>query len=326
MPHRPTRTPPRLPLLLATAALLVAATPRAHAQAPTPDRVAAESLFAEARQLLAAGHFPEACAKLEASRRLEPAIGTTLNLADCYERIGRTASAWAEFKTAAAEAQKIGDSLRKTEALERAHALEPRLSRLRVDLDQPGARIISNGVPFSPAAIGSAIAIDPGSYHFEASAPGKRPWSQTIDIAANQSLAELRVPPLADEPIVTPTPPPISEPPPMTTDSGPDHTLAWALGGVGTAALATGAIFTALAASSWSKAEGSCADYPYGCTPQGLDHADTAGTRATIATVFLLAGGSALATSIVLFVTSTEDPESPELALSPAGLHLRGSF
>jgi hypothetical protein len=306
---------------------LLGSVPRVHAQSTSPDRVAAESLFAEGRQLLVAGDYARACAKLEASRRLEPALGTSLNLADCYARLGRSASAWAEFKSAAAEAQKAGDTLRKTEALERAGALLPRLSRLRLEVDDPVARILWNGVPLNPVFIGNAIPVDPGTHRFEATAPGKLPWSQTIQVSPSAPLVELRIPTLTDAPVAAPESPPLPEPPPMTSQSGGRYTaLSWTLAGAGAAAIGTGAIFGALAAASWSKAEDSCSDYPYGCTPQGLEHAEDASSRATVATVALLLGGAAVATSVVLFVIDSDDPESAELALTPAGLHLRGGF
>ena len=95
------------------AAGLLCVTSDAWAQARSEDRVAAESLFTDARRLMQAGDYEQACPKLEASRRLEPGLGTTLNLGDCYEKIGRTASAWGEFRSAAAEAQKVGDAVRK---------------------------------------------------------------------------------------------------------------------------------------------------------------------------------------------------------------------
>lgn len=355
MTIRPQRSARRLAASAAALVLLLSVAPRARAQTTTPDRVAAESLFAEGRQLLAAGDYAQACAKLEASRRLEGALGTSLNLAACYERLGRTASAWAEFKSAAAEAQKTGDTLRKTEAIERAGALEPRLSRLRLEVDEPAARVLWNGVPLSSAFIGSAIPVDPGAHRFEATAPGKLPWSRTLEIAPSAPLVELRVPSLEDAPapaastsaapapaastsaarapdLAAPAEPaparsPLSETPPMTRPSGGRHgALPWALAGAGAAAVGTGAVFGALAASSWSRAEDSCADYPYGCAPEGLEHAGQARARATVATVAVLLGGAAVATSVVLFVVDSDDPESTELALTPAGVQLRGAF
>ena len=40
--------------------------------------------------------------------RLDPGAGTLLNLGDCYEKSGRTASGWAAFREAVAVAHRTG--------------------------------------------------------------------------------------------------------------------------------------------------------------------------------------------------------------------------
>jgi serine/threonine-protein kinase len=96
------------------------------------DVVVARTLFADARTLADAGHYEEACPKFEESRRLLAGVGTIYNLADCYEHVGRTASAWATFLDAAAAAASAGEGEREKVARTRAAALEPRLTRLRI--------------------------------------------------------------------------------------------------------------------------------------------------------------------------------------------------
>jgi hypothetical protein len=315
-------------LSIAIFSLILLASPVALAQASAADRAAAESLFAEGRQYLQSGDYELACAKLEASRRLEPALGTSLNLADCYEKLGRTASAWAEFKSAATAAQKAGDALRKNTALERAEALEPRLSRLRIMLADPSVSVLQNGEPASPAVIGSAIPVDPGTYQLEATAPGKTPWSQSIVVREEGTVVEVKIPALAAEPVApTGAPPSPPEPPPMTTDTGSgQRTLAWVFGGVGVASVAAGTVFGALAASSWSKAEDSCADYPFECSSEGIEHSNDASTRANIATVGFIVGAAALGTSVVLFLTDDDGAERTQVAVGPGSVSLRGRF
>src|SRR5580693_3553404 len=69
----------------------------ANAQ-PGNDAARADASFNEAMQLRSAGRDLEACPKFAESQRLAPGVGVTLYLADCYERTGRTASAWQEFR------------------------------------------------------------------------------------------------------------------------------------------------------------------------------------------------------------------------------------
>src|SRR5947207_15885135 len=82
----------------------------AHAEAGAAQKAAAESLFDDALKAMKSGHFTEACPKLEESERIDPAIGTLLYLGECYEKTGRTASAWATFREAASAAQAQGES------------------------------------------------------------------------------------------------------------------------------------------------------------------------------------------------------------------------
>lgn len=321
-----------LGLALAASAACFTATSPAAAQVSTDDRVAAESLFSDARRLMQAGDYEQACPKLEASRRLEPALGTSLNLGDCYEKLGRTASAWAEFKSAAAEAQKAGDALRKATALERAAALEPRLSRLQINVAEPNVSVLRNGDAVSGAVLGSAIPVDPGSYRLEARAPGKAAWTQEVVVRGAGALVQVDVPTLDDDATAAPA---ASEPPSAAStlssesapglDVAPDNTFAWALGGVGVAAVAAGATFGLMASSNWSKAKDGCEDYPYGCNDDAMAQADDASTQATVATVAFILGGAALGTSAVLLLTSSDESHA-ELAFTPTSVSLRGAF
>jgi thioredoxin-like negative regulator of GroEL len=96
------------------------------------NRAAAEALFNQGRDLMTAGKFVEACPKFEASQQLDPGLGTMLNLAECYEKTGRTASAWAEYREAIPLARAAGSKARQDLAVERAKALEERLSTLTI--------------------------------------------------------------------------------------------------------------------------------------------------------------------------------------------------
>src|SRR5580700_6879370 len=118
----------------AAAVLLVVMSARpAGAQATAQDQAVAQSLYDEAKKLMTANRWPDACPKLEESQRLDPTPVTEFYLADCYERAGRTASAWTTFLDLAAGEHKNGgtkEAEREKVARDRAKALEPKLSQL----------------------------------------------------------------------------------------------------------------------------------------------------------------------------------------------------
>ena len=64
--------------------------PLAHAE---PNRVLAEALFQQGKELMAQGKIAKACDKFAGSFRAEQSTGTLLNLARCHAAQGKLASA-----------------------------------------------------------------------------------------------------------------------------------------------------------------------------------------------------------------------------------------
>src|SRR5262245_25337463 len=110
---------------------------KASAEAAVADQAAAEALFDEARRLVSEGKQAEAWPKFAESHRLDPGVGILLYLGDCYEAIGKTASAWAAFREAEAGARAARHAEREAAARERAAALEARLASLGVAVPEP---------------------------------------------------------------------------------------------------------------------------------------------------------------------------------------------
>ncbi|MBK9262919.1 MAG: hypothetical protein IPM54_24335 [Polyangiaceae bacterium] len=136
-------------------------------------------------------------------------MGTALNLADCYERDGRTASAYVAFGDAAAFARRVGDSDRADEAARRADALAPKLVKLAVTVPEPsrvqGLAVLRDGLPLAPTLWGTAIAVDPGEHIVEAKAPGRSSWKTTVKLDVPGVVQSVQVPVL-DESRVPPPP------------------------------------------------------------------------------------------------------------------------
>jgi hypothetical protein len=173
---------------LVTIAMLVAmlgAIPGARA-----DTATAEAAYRAAKELVAKGDYTNACPLFEASYKADPALGAQLNMADCHEHVGKTATAWAEFDDAASKAQRAADA-RAGFARSRADALLPKLAHLTVRAPKtapPGLAITRDGTDVTALA-GVATPVDPGPHVLAAAAPGYQPWTQTVQVAASQQLA-----------------------------------------------------------------------------------------------------------------------------------------
>jgi hypothetical protein len=282
----------------------------AHAQGAT-DSATAESLFNEALALLANEKAAEACPKLEASQRLDPGVGTLLYLADCYQQVGRTASAWGTFREAAYLAKASKDD-REAVAIESARSLEPKLSYLTVEVTPlPGVAldIKRDGKPISDALWNTAMPVDPGTHTVEASAAGKKPWSSSFDVGEGPRRESVVVPALEDAPVIVaaaavPVAPAPPEPLPATGPST-QKTVGWVLLGVGGAGLITGGVLALLARADDKDANAECRpDLIRLCNPAGKELGESAQAKATWSGVTAGVGLAALGAGVTLLLTA----------------------
>jgi hypothetical protein len=189
----------------ALAAALLAIAPPAAAQSSDQKGAAAQLLFDEAMKLIQSGHAAEACPKLVASNKLDPALGTQYRLAECYAKIGKTATAWALYLEVADLAKAAGRPDREDQARERAAALEPKLSKLAVVVAPSlaglaGLRVERDGIPLDKTTWGVPLPVDPGEHVVQATAPGKKPWLGRHSVAEGGASADILVPLLEDGP------------------------------------------------------------------------------------------------------------------------------
>ncbi len=313
----------------------------AHAQSDKEARSVAIQLFDSGRKLAQAGKYSEACPKFEQSEKLVPGLGTEFNLADCYEHIGRVASAWLGFREVAAGAQAAGQSDRELEAKRRASLLEPKLSRIKLVVASPAPsdlEVTRDGKPIGKALWGTAIPIDAGQHVIVATAHGKAKWESTVtvDTPGTQSIA---VPALesitAIDPDAAIAPHQDGDPPlDSTTDSAPRSwqvPLGVAFTGVGVAGLVVGVV-TALKAKSGNSdsfADGHCNGNA--CDETGTDLRNKALTMGNIATVGFIAGAAFTAGGVALIVMApkaSKDTSTGKLGIGilPGGISAQGSW
>ena len=263
----------------------------------------AEAAFLRGRELMDQGKPAEACPKFEESVRLDPSVGALLNLALCNEQLGRTATAWARYKEAANLARATGQTDRQKIAEEFADKLAPKLSRLRIDADNPAAGLVvkRNGEVLGAALLGDPIPIDPGEHTIEANAPGFLPWSTTIVVGKDADQKTVSVPALAPEPSATK---PVENGAPGDAGSRPNglRTAAFVAGGLGIVGLGVGAVFGGLASSDVGKADPLCPGKK--CSAEGFALVENAQTKALVSTIGFGVGAAALGAGVVLFLVS----------------------
>jgi hypothetical protein len=299
-----------------------------HADRRPGDAAAAEAAFREGRHLLGAGQVAAACAQFETSQRLDPASGTQINLADCYSRLGRTASAWAAF---VAVADRDGKSARGAEARRRAAALEPRLSRLVITAAgaPPDLRVTRDGAEVTPL-VGVAVPTDPGRHTLAASAAG-RSWSDEATVDQPGATVTVAIPAFWRT-VVEPPPVPrpvMLAPPPPPAPSSTQKTVALVLGGAGVGAVVVGVVFGAMARSDWNDSRAHC-DAMNFCDDAGFDEVESAQRSAGVATVLVGSGLVAIAAGGVLWLTAPRASDrvtvAPAVAPGRVGWTLSGRF
>lgn len=305
------------------------------------DKAAADTLFNEGKKLISKGDTAGACALFEASLNKAVQLGTQLALASCYETIGKTASAWGEFRAAASTASKAHDR-RQLFAEEHAATLEPKLSKLVLKLE-PGYRVDGleikrDGAVVSAAELGAPVPVDPGDHTIEASAPGWVAWSNKVSVVSPGVIAVI-VPALGKAPVKVEDPRP--EPAPVVAKLPPEdpvrprRLLAYGVAGGGAGLIGVSLIFGAIASSRWGDAQNHC--HQNQCDATGVDLAHGAQTMGNVSTGIFVVGTAALATGVVLYLTArpsdaekAPDPTAlrvlPGVAATQVGLTLQGGF
>ncbi len=335
-------------LLVAPIALLVIATAVTPARAQDPQTQAmGRALFNEGVALFNKQNYDAACPKFEASLKSYPGVGTRGKLAECYEKQGRYASAWAAYREVAQLSMRSGDPTREQVASGRAKALEPKLSYVTITVppgsEVPGLVVKRGGTEIEHAKLGSAEPVDSGAVPIEVSAPNRKTFSAQLTVLQGQSV-NFDVPPLERAPGTTAvsTTAPSALPPLTTTDEPPGihgDPPAWqkpvglVLVGAGVVGMGIGAVFGLTAKSQYSGAfdGGGCDRATKSCDGPGQSAIDHAHSKATLSTILFAAGGALTVAGAIVFLTAPSS-RSRALTVSPvtvaggAGLSLNGSL
>lgn len=309
--------PKRLSLrygLLAVSMVIVTGVTEARANDP----VAADALFQAGKQLINEKKYAEACSKFDASYKLDPTLGTLLNLADCYEKAGRFATSWSTWGAAMEQAQRDKDP-RVEYAKERRDAIAPKLPKvvIRVYGMLPGIDVYWDDAKLPPGVFGTDMPTDLLEHKVMVRRDdGAILLEQKVQVREDGKKTEVPIDIVAlnrAHPRLSP-----DETPSTDTPRSPQRTAGLVVGIVGAAALVTagGLELGALVKRNDATNAGGCVDGF--CTPRGLEAINSARTYAEAGQWIGLSGVVIFSVGATLFFASPAAPNGPAKTSSQA--------
>jgi tetratricopeptide (TPR) repeat protein len=299
---RPTPSPGSLFLRAALGAAAAVCAVASPAPARADDSASAQALFDEAVALKAKEEWAKACPKFASSYKLDPALGTLLNLANCYEKVGQIASAWAKWEEAYQWATKNNDN-RAEYAMKQRDALVPRLSKLTITVTSPvpGLSIERDTSAVSEAMYGTALPVDPGAHSVFIKRDDEILKTEKITVAEAQSAAlsfDLAA-------IEKAAPPPRPRTAVMALGPAPVlRKVGWAVGAGGLAAVLAAGVIEGLAVAKKEQADDPASCFKKLCTPQGKGLADQASTLAEAGQWVGIGGLAVVAVGVTLLIVT----------------------
>lgn len=259
--------------------------PASSALAEGQDAAAASALFDEGKAALDRGAYDEACPKLAESYRLDPAPGALFFAADCEEKRGRLATAWAKFREL--DDTMAPDDGRRQEVKTRLAALDPRVPRVVVtipkDDDLEGVSVRRDGVELKAASFGTPVPTDPGKHVFTLNVPGRAATSKSVDVVEGKTVrVELE---------------------PGAAPSKGRMIAGVTVAAVGVASMIAGAVLGGVAKSDYDDSDPHCDDANR-CDQQGVDIRDAARTLGDAGTAVFFAGAGVLVIGTVVWLTA----------------------
>lgn len=267
---------------------------------PKPE---AAQLFEEARTLILQERYAEACPKLEESFRLDPAVGTSLNAALCYDKLGHLATAYEWYEWSAGMAMVSKQDAREAHARQQMARLDAEAPHFVVHFSK-GVAGIEARLDGGLISIKTAMRINAGAHELELRAPGHSPWKGTW-IAVNGRTTTLEIPELRRTSAAVEKRAPPAHPKAKRSNQ---LIASYIVGGASIAVLIAGVGYGVSARSEWNEAWRS-----------GLpDHAETAKAHDKAATTLSVFGLFGLGTGALLWFTSPRDEARTGAVLAPA--------
>jgi len=295
---------------LALISLLIAGT----AFADNKDK--ADALFKHGKKLAADKKYAEACPAFEQSMKLDPGIGTQLNIGKCYEDWGLLGKALVAYRAAEKMAHDAKDD-REPKIKAIIDELDSNVPRLTIKLPKHAS---SEGVVVKLdnkviTTFGESMIIDPGPHTIDYTVDGVKkqktvPLERGSDSEVTLDIPKDRVVKKhVDEQVVEK---------PVSTGPAPGHTQrlgGLVLGGAGVIAIGVSSLMTLSARGQYNDAlEMYCNNAKDMCDPMGLEQTHDARSTANTATIIFVGGAVAVAGGIALYVLAPKSAERAEQA------------
>ncbi len=306
--------------------------------------------MSDAVKLSSAHHYAEACPKFEESLRLYSSLNTEYFLADCYEHVGKTATAWADYLEVAEKARAAGETSKEKRARERARLIEAQVSHLTIQVTNAGAsglEIERDGVEVGRGQWGVAMPVDAGDHVVVASSPGRIGATLRVAVKGDGDNASVVVPELAVVPTdsmrtigagaAAPAPSGASPSEGESTDTthangGGRRAAGWVVGGAGVVGMGVGGLLGLVAKSSYESAPGCAGTVCQGddAGRSGFKQRESARATGNVATAVVLGGGALAGLGVILWLTAPNEQrvgvERIRLGITAGRLVLDGRF
>ena len=288
-------------------------------------------------------NFAEACPLLAQVYTADKRPESLVKLADCYEKAGKIASAYGAYALLVSLPDSPATDALRAKARARYAELGPRRSTVTVRLapelrSAPGLRVRIDGRDLPPETWDAPHPHDAGRTLVTAEIPGKKPFSSTVDLAAEgasvvvdvtfdaRAEAQPQRAPASSGLGRTVAPGPsgssyfVDE-----TTVGPYQVAGIATFATGTATLLTGFVIGLLAAADYNRSAancylGICADRAY------VSAAEDARAKGDVGTVVGGVGAVLMATGAAFYFFAPRPSRSHDFSVRPAGLGAVGTF
>lgn len=281
----------------------------------------ADALFRQGKKHMADKRYADACEAFENSQKLDPGIGTQLNIAKCYEDWGKLGRAYVAYQSAERMAKDANDE-RAPKIRELLEALRPSVPHLTVRVPDDAPRDLE--VTLDSRKIdqfNESFVVDPGPHTVQWWVKGSEKKTKIVPIdRGGDSEITLDIPtPIGESDTGAGTPLDTKREPETSAPGRMQRTLGIALGGTGLVAIGMSSYLTLTARSDYNDAlDTHCGGMKDACDMTGLEITRDARSTANKATIVFFVGAALVGGGAALYFLAPDGPATPAES-RPAG-------